>query len=152
MQHQRIQERQVRHAQQPDTGTMEHHERKCAVQELDNPGEDRQVVRHTDGIECEGAQAVEQIGSGTTIARPGHPVRTIEQGHAGHVPSGGWVHGERARKLPGIHPIPGPRQQAIQADAQQVLGHKGNKGHERGQERRPSGVHTGVGIPVPDTQ
>eukprot|EP00972_Heterocapsa_arctica_P041575 6128520-Heterocapsa_arctica.AAC.1 len=40
-QHQRLQERHVRHEQQPDTGTMEQDEGKDAVHELDRPGEDR---------------------------------------------------------------------------------------------------------------
>eukprot|EP00972_Heterocapsa_arctica_P097373 14365529-Heterocapsa_arctica.AAC.1 len=87
-QHQRIQELQVRHEQQSDTGAMEQNENKCPVHELVNPGEDRQAVHHPDGSECEGTQGVEQIGSGSNLTRPGLAVRTIEQANAGSVGNG----------------------------------------------------------------
>eukprot|EP00972_Heterocapsa_arctica_P014752 2171841-Heterocapsa_arctica.AAC.1 len=54
-----------------------------------------------------------------------------------------------ARKLLGIHPIPGRWQQGVCIDTDKVHRKPREQGAEGKQERRPSGVHTGRGIFIP---
>eukprot|EP00972_Heterocapsa_arctica_P021214 3123399-Heterocapsa_arctica.AAC.1 len=118
-QHQRIQELQVRHGPQSDTGAVENNGNKCPVHELVNSGEDRQALQHPDESECEGAEGVEQIGSSSNPKRPGLAVRTIEQANAGCMANDGGMQVERTRQLSGICAIQGSGQQEIQTSARQ---------------------------------
>eukprot|EP00972_Heterocapsa_arctica_P004449 660290-Heterocapsa_arctica.AAC.1 len=109
-------------------------------------------MRHPDDVERSRAQAAKQHGSGANPKSTGLGFRGIEQNNAGHVANGGGLQTPRTGQLSRIHSVQRHGQQAIQGGAGQVPGRNRTKRNDRGQDRRPSGVHHGPGIPVSDSQ